>query len=196
MLKLTELTRAETQPQGPPQTHVPGTGTGEPEKYNKGPALKELRGWSGCWCSEDKTPLAASPMCVLIVGYFTAGKHKQRWRPTCPGLAPRGCGTDQEGFYKGGLSWASDSLAPPPQLSICRRQSQSQGDAVITTSPITANSEGVLLIKGAPAPARGAHQRFSACAWRRCPASARGLIRGLSSRCDKQQHERTRQGPH
>lgn len=210
MLKITQLMRGEaragTQAHGPPQTHVPSTGAGELEKHNKGPALKELGGWSGqgpaFWTlmHRRQSPLGSFWDCVWIIDYFRAENHSHQGKlpgasdakaefsirsgvKPVLGWTPGGSGRQSRASQKGAsallvsaLPHLHPALHLPFPKPIARR-------CFITTNPLIANRAAVLLIRGPPDSMRGEwlYQRFSACTGRRCPASARGLIRSLSS---------------
>lgn len=117
--------KAGTQAHWPPQTHTSGSkpGAGEPEKYNKRPALEEFRGWSGrcpafrCSCSEGKSPRAAPGTYVLIIYYFGAENPTRDGVKSFLGWTARGSGRDKVSFDKREPYSASDSPAPPPPIS-------------------------------------------------------------------------------
>lgn len=150
--------RAGTQAHGPPQTHVPGTGAGEPEKHNKGSALKELGGWSGqrpaFWMlmHRRQSPLGSFWDCALIIDYFRAENHSHRGKlpgasdakaefsirsgvKPVLGWTPGGSGRHSQASRKGASALLVSALPHLTQLSICRSQSQSQGDASSQPAP-------------------------------------------------------------
>lgn len=113
------------------------------------------------------------------------------------GWTPRGGSRDEVRSYKRERPLCGCLPSPPPPSSPSAISQTNHNEMLLSQPALSiANSEAVLLIKGATDSASGVYQRFSACMRRLHRASARELIRCLLSGFDKQQHERTRQGPH